>query len=115
MEPLLQVSNISVSFGGLAALNDVSFSVTENEILGVIGPNGAGKSTLFGAICGDVTADTGEIRLNGRMLTGKSSYAIARLGLVRTFQTPRPFSSMTFLENVAVAALSHTGNMRRTG
>jgi branched-chain amino acid transport system ATP-binding protein len=112
MEPLLQVSNISVSFGGLAALNDVSFSVAENEILGVIGPNGAGKSTLFGTICGDVAADTGGIRLNGRTLTGKSSYDIARLGLVRTFQTPRPFSSMTFLENVAVAALSHTGNMK---
>jgi branched-chain amino acid transport system ATP-binding protein len=112
MEPVLQVSNISVAFGGLAALNNVSFSVADNEILGVIGPNGAGKSTLFGAICGDVATSTGEIRLNGRALTGKSSYDIARLGLVRTFQTPRPFSSMTFLENVTVAALSHTSNMK---
>jgi branched-chain amino acid transport system ATP-binding protein len=112
MAPLLQVSDISVSFGGLVALNDVSFSVTENEILGIVGPNGAGKSTLFGAICGDVAAGSGEIRLNGRALNGKSSHDIARLGLVRTFQTPRPFSSMTFLENVAVAALSHTNSMK---
>ena len=100
---LLQVSDISVSFGGLAALNNVSFSVANNEILGIVGPNGAGKSTLFGAICGDVAAGSGEIRLNGRTLNGKSSHDIARLGLVRTFQTPRPFSSMTFLEGVAVA------------
>jgi branched-chain amino acid transport system ATP-binding protein len=112
MEPVLQVSNISVAFGGLTALNDVSFSVAGNEILGIIGPNGAGKSTLFGAICGDVATSAGEIRLNGRALTGKSSYNIARLGLVRTFQTPRPFSSMTFLENVTVAALSHTSNIK---
>jgi branched-chain amino acid transport system ATP-binding protein len=111
MEPVLQASNISVRFGGLAALSDVSFSVAENEILGVVGPNGAGKSTLFGAICGDVATDAGTITLKGRNLGGKSSYDIARLGLVRTFQTPRPFSSMTFLENVTVAALSHTGNM----
>src|ERR1700733_1765295 len=111
MQPLLQVSNVSVRFGGLAALSDVSFSVAENEILGVVGPNGAGKSTLFGAICGDVATDAGTIKLKGQDLSGKSSYDIARLGLVRTFQTPRPFSSMTFLENVTVAALSHTGNM----
>jgi branched-chain amino acid transport system ATP-binding protein len=112
MEPVLQVSNVSVSFGGLAALSNVSFAVAAGEILGVVGPNGAGKSTLFAAICGDVAVDTGEIRLKGHALGGKSSYDVARLGLVRTFQTPRPFSSMTFLENVTVAALSHTGNTK---
>jgi branched-chain amino acid transport system ATP-binding protein len=112
MAPVLQVSNISVSFGGLAALNNVSFSVARNEILGIVGPNGAGKSTLFSTICGDVAASAGEIRFNGLTLTGKSSYQIARLGLVRTFQTPRPFASMTFLENVTVAALSRTSNMK---
>jgi branched-chain amino acid transport system ATP-binding protein len=112
MEPILQISNLSVSFGGLAALNNVSFSVARNQILGIVGPNGAGKSTLFGAICGDVAADAGEIWLNGRPLTGKSSHDIARLGLVRTFQTPRPFASMTFLENVTVAALTYTNDMK---
>jgi branched-chain amino acid transport system ATP-binding protein len=112
MEPVLDVSRVSVSFGGLAALSDVSFSVADREILGVVGPNGAGKSTLFGTICGDVVPGAGQIRLNGHELRGKSSHQIARLGLVRTFQTPRPFSSMTFLENVAVAALTHTNDMK---
>src|ERR1700756_5547354 len=112
MERVLEVSDVSVSFGGLAALRNVSFSVARQEILGVIGPNGAGKSTLFGMICGDISASSGEIRLNGHPLAGKSSHDIARLGLVRTFQTPRPFSSMTFLENVTVAALTHTNNMK---
>jgi branched-chain amino acid transport system ATP-binding protein len=112
MERVLEVSSVSVLFGGLTALSNVSFSVATHEILGVIGPNGAGKSTLFGTICGDITASAGEIRLNGRPLAGKSSHNIARLGLVRTFQTPRPFSSMTFLENVTVAALTHTNNMK---
>ena len=72
MEPILQVSDVSVSFGGLAALNDVSFSVGRNEILGIVGPNGAGKSTLFGVICGDIAANAGEIRLNGQSLAGKT-------------------------------------------
>jgi branched-chain amino acid transport system ATP-binding protein len=112
MEPVLDISGVSVSFGGLAALSDVSFSVANREILGVVGPNGAGKSTLFGTICGDVTPGAGHIRLKGHELNDKSSHQIARLGLVRTFQTPRPFSSMTFLENVAVAALTHTNDMK---
>jgi len=112
MTSVLEVSGVSVSFGGLAALTSVSFSVASREILGVIGPNGAGKSTLFGTICGDIAKTSGEIRLNGHPLVGKSSYDIARLGLVRTFQTPRPFSSMTFLENVTVAALTNTNNMK---
>lgn len=112
MQPILQVSGISVSFGGLAALSDVSFSVARNEILGIVGPNGAGKSTLFGVICGDVAADAGEVQLNGRSLSGRLSHEIARLGLVRTFQTPHPFASMTFLENVTVAALTRTNNMK---
>ena len=112
MDSVLEISGASVSFGGLAALSDVSFSVAAQEILGVVGPNGAGKSTLFGTICGDVTANSGQIRLRGHELGGKSSYQIARLGLVRTFQTPRPFSSMTFLENAAVAALTHTNDMK---
>jgi branched-chain amino acid transport system ATP-binding protein len=112
MEGVLEVSDVSVSFGGLAALSNVSFSVANHEILGVIGPNGAGKSTLFGTICGDIAASSGQVRLKGHPLSGKSSHDIARLGLVRTFQTPRPFSSMTFLENVTVAALTHTNNMK---
>jgi branched-chain amino acid transport system ATP-binding protein len=112
MEPILQVSGVSVSFGGLSALNDVSFAVGRNEILGIVGPNGAGKSTLFGVICGDVIAKAGEVRLNGQSLAGRPAHEIARLGLVRTFQTPRPFASMTFLENVTIAALTGTNDMK---
>lgn len=111
MTPVLQASDISVRFGGLIALNGVSFSVNRNEILGIVGPNGAGKSTLFGVVCGDVAANDGVVRLNGQSLAGKLSHQIARLGLVRTFQTPRPFASMTFHENVAIAALVRTGDM----
>jgi branched-chain amino acid transport system ATP-binding protein len=103
MVGVLEISNVSVSFGGLTAVNNVSFSVGNQEILGVIGPNGAGKSTLFGTVCGDIAANSGQIRLKGQAIGGKSSHQIARLGLVRTFQTPRPFSSMTFLENVKMA------------
>jgi branched-chain amino acid transport system ATP-binding protein len=111
MDTVLNVSNVSVRFGGHAALSEVAFAVTRHEILGVVGPNGAGKSTLFGVICGDVSPRSGEVKLNGSSLIGKSSNAIARIGLVRTFQTPRPFTSMTFLENVTVAALTKVSNI----
>jgi branched-chain amino acid transport system ATP-binding protein len=111
MEPVLQVSSVSVFFGGLTALDDVTFAVGDNEILGIVGPNGAGKSTLFGVICGDIAANAGEVHLNGQLLAGRPSHEIARLGLVRTFQTPRPFASMTFLENVTIAALTRTNDM----
>jgi branched-chain amino acid transport system ATP-binding protein len=108
---ILQVCDISVRFGGLQALAEVSFGVNQGEILGVVGPNGAGKSTLFGVICGDVHADSGTVLLGQQPLTRKSSHEIARLGLVRTFQTPRPFTSMTFLENVTIAALARTNDV----
>lgn len=112
MDAVLHARDVSVRFGGLNALTDVSFSVRKNEILGVVGPNGAGKSTLFGVICGDVNRQDGDIVLNGQSLAGKSSHEIARMGLVRTFQTPRPFTSMTFLENAAIGALTHTADVR---
>jgi branched-chain amino acid transport system ATP-binding protein len=111
MEAILQASDVSVRFGGLIALSGVSFSVSRNEILGIVGPNGAGKSTLFSVICGDITPNVGGVRLNGQSIAGKLSHEIARLGLVRTFQTPRPFSSMTFHENVTIAALTRTHDM----
>jgi branched-chain amino acid transport system ATP-binding protein len=108
--PLLEIVGISRRFGGLLAVDEVSFSVAEGEIVGVVGPNGAGKSTLFGIICGDIRPGSGDVRLAGERLTGLSSDRIARKGLVRTFQTPRPFTSMSFLGNVMVAALSRTGD-----
>lgn len=110
MTALLEISNVSRRFGGLLAVDSVSFDVAEGEIVGVVGPNGAGKSTLFGIVCGDIKPGRGEVRLAGGRLTGLSSDRIARNGLVRTFQTPRPFTSMTFLGNVVVAALARTGD-----
>lgn len=111
MNPILRAENVSVRFGGLQALSDVSFAVAKNEILGVVGPNGAGKSTLFGVICGDVNPDAGMVSLAKKNITGKPSDEIARCGLVRTFQTPRPFTTMTFLENVTLAALTKTNDV----
>jgi branched-chain amino acid transport system ATP-binding protein len=110
MTGLLAIDGISRRFGGLQALADVSFAVDRGEILGIIGPNGAGKSTLFGIICGDIRPDDGTVRLAGERLTGLTSDQVARKGLVRTFQTPRPFVSMSFLDNVTIAALARTGD-----
>jgi branched-chain amino acid transport system ATP-binding protein len=113
VKPLLEIRAVSRRFGGLLAVDDVSFDVAQGEILGVVGPNGAGKSTLFGIVCGDVKPDGGLVQLAGRRLTGRSSDRIAREGLVRTFQTPRPFTSMSFLGNVTVAALARTGDVAK--
>ncbi len=106
MSPLLAVRGVSKSFGGLHAVRAVSFDLSAGEILGIIGPNGAGKSTLFGIIAGQVRPDRGDVVFDGRSIVGLPCEAVARLGLVKTFQTSRPFGTMTFLENVMVGALS---------
>ncbi len=111
MNKFFDVRDISVSFGGLQALSDVSFNVARSEILGIVGPNGAGKSTLFGIICGDIKSASGEVIFEQQKLRSKSSNEIARLGIVRTFQTPRPFASMNFLENVTLGALTRTNRV----
>jgi branched-chain amino acid transport system ATP-binding protein len=113
MSPVLRVEDVSVRFGGLNALIGVSFAVEKNEILGIVGPNGAGKSTLFGVICGDVVPNAGSVVLLDQAISGRMSDDIARRGLVRTFQTPRPFLSMTFQENVTLAALTHTSDVAK--
>jgi len=102
----LSVRQVSRSFGGLQAVNAVSLDVTAGEIVGIIGPNGAGKSTLFGLIAGQVRPDSGTVEFDGQRITGLPVEAVVRRGLVKTFQTSRPFGTMTFLENVMVAALS---------
>ena len=111
MTPLLSVRGVSRAFGGLQALRGVSFDLSEREILGIIGPNGAGKSTLFGVITGYIKPDEGRVRLAGIDITGRRPDQIAHAGLVKTFQTSRPFLSMTFLENVAVGVLARRGTM----
>jgi branched-chain amino acid transport system ATP-binding protein len=102
---LLSVKNVTRLFGGLRAVDGVSFTVEVGEILGLIGPNGAGKTTLINVITGVHPASRGTIRLEGRDITRLKPYRIARLGLARTFQIVQPFPKMTVAENVAAGAL----------
>jgi branched-chain amino acid transport system ATP-binding protein len=102
MAALLEVRNLSKVFGGIIAVDGVSFDVQSGEILAVIGPNGAGKTTLFNLISGLYAPTRGEIHLNGHPLNGLKSNQRAELGLARTFQNLHMFENMTVLENVMV-------------
>lgn len=99
---LLELQNVNRRFGGLQAVSEVSFSVNEGQIKAIIGPNGAGKTTLFNLIAGNLPADSGAIRFQGREISGLKPYQIARLGLSRTYQNLKLFHGMTALENVMV-------------
>lgn len=110
--PLLQVRELSLRFGGVKALEDVSLNVEEGAIVGVMGANGAGKTTLFAAIAGHQRATKGEILLRGRSILGLRPDQICRRGVARTFQTVRPFAGLTVLENVTIAALFGAGRQR---
>jgi branched-chain amino acid transport system ATP-binding protein len=102
--PALEGRNLSKQFGGLRAINDVSFEVPEGSLTALIGPNGAGKTTLFNLITNLFPPDTGEVRFFGKPLANLGLSDIAGLGLLRTFQTARVFPGMTALENVLVGA-----------
>jgi ABC-type branched-subunit amino acid transport system ATPase component len=106
--PLLEVSGLSLSFGGLRVLDGLDLVVGEGEIVSVIGPNGAGKTTLFNVITGVYPPDEGEIAFEGRSILGLDPHRIARRGIARTFQTLRLFLNMTVKENVMAAAYGHT-------
>src|SRR5215831_20512715 len=97
---ILSVDGVSVLFGGVRALDNVTASFGASEIVGIIGPNGAGKTTLLNVICGLNRPDRGDIRLHGTVVTGWKPSRIAGLGLGRTFQTSQLFPGMTVLENV---------------
>lgn len=99
---MLEISNLSKSFGGLQATTDLSFKVGEGEIVSVIGPNGAGKTTLFNQITGVYRPDEGDIRFEGRSLVGMKPHQIVRAGIARTFQNLRLFTNLTVLENVLI-------------
>ena len=101
---VLEVDAVTLKFGGLTALEDVSFHIDEGEILGLIGPNGAGKTTCFNAVTGVYRVTSGDIRFNGDSLTGMKRHKITRKGVARTFQNIRLFKTMTALENVLVGA-----------
>src|SRR5579864_23681 len=100
----LEVDGVSVSFGGLQALNSVSFAVRRGEIVGLIGPNGAGKTTLFNVICGFVTPDKGSIRFEGRMLSRIKPHRLAEMGIARTLQALGLWLGLTVQENVMAGA-----------
>lgn len=112
MSPILSVQGLSKSFGAIHVANDVSFTVTEGEILGVIGPNGAGKTTLFGMLSGHVAPSAGRILFRDRDITELPSQDRARLGIARTYQVPRPFGQMTVFDNLRVAAI-FAGGMKQ--
>ena len=95
MSAVLEVRNLKKSFGGIVAVDDVSFDVHEGEILGIIGPNGSGKSTLFNCILGQLHPSGGEVRLDGRAVTGMRPCDLNRLGVSRTFQLLQVFPELT--------------------
>jgi len=101
-DALVEVKNLTIKFGGLVALDDVSFTIKRGEILGLIGPNGAGKTTCFNAMTGVYKPTSGQVLLEGHVLNGMKQHKITRAGLARTFQNIRLFGEMTALENVAV-------------
>jgi branched-chain amino acid transport system ATP-binding protein len=103
---VLEVDGLTKAFGGVHAVNRVSFSVAAGELLALVGPNGAGKTTCFNMLNGQIRPDAGEVRLNGTSLRGKSPRHVWRLGVGRTFQITQTFGSMTVLENIQMVLLS---------
>ena len=106
---LLEVEGLTKRFGGITAVDGLSFTIEEGEWVGLIGPNGSGKTTLFSLLSGVERPDGGQIRLDGRSLVGLDPAQIYHLGLVRGFQVPRLFSGMDVLENMLVAEKDHPG------
>lgn len=102
---MLELVDVSVSFGGLKALDGLSFSVNSGEILGMIGPNGSGKSTAFNVITGTLKSNAGSVTFQGEDITGLPSHRVAHKGIARTFQVVKPFPHLTALENVLVGRL----------
>lgn len=101
---LLTLEHVTKRFGGLVAVDDVSFTLEEGEVLGLIGPNGAGKTTLFNSISGTYTPNEGTITFGGQSITGLQPHVICGLGLVRTFQIVKPFAALSVVDNVKVGA-----------
>ena len=112
-EPILQVKNVNKAFGGVQALMNLSFSVSEGEIFGVIGPNGSGKTTLINCITGFIKMDSGKVFYRDREITGGAPHKIANLGITRTFQIMRPYYSLPAYKNLIVPLFSPRA--KRTG
>ena len=101
---ILEIAGLSKSFGSVRAADNIVLAVRAGEALGIIGPNGAGKSSLFNLITGDLKADAGEIRLNGKDVTRSAPYERCRMGIARSYQIPHPFENLTVFENLLVGA-----------
>jgi branched-chain amino acid transport system ATP-binding protein len=111
MATVLEVEGLAKHFGGIAAVDGVSFSVEEGEILGIIGPNGCGKSTLFNCILGQLAPSEGRVKLDGADVTGLSPEAMNKRGVSRTFQLLQVFPELTVRENLILAGQEHQGTM----
>ena len=111
MTVVLEVRDLAKSFGGVRAVNGVSFDVHEGEILGLIGPNGSGKSTLFNCILGQLEPTGGEVKVDGKTITGKRPSELNRLGIGRTFQLLQIFPQLSVRENLILAGQEHKGSM----
>jgi len=111
MSALLEVQGVSRTFGATRAVDNISFAVRPGELLGLIGPNGAGKSTLFNLIAGVMPPSGGKIVLDGTDVTGSKSYDMARAGVARTFQIPKPYRQLSVIENVMISAFLRQRSM----
>ena len=111
MSPVLAVRDLKKSFGGIVAVDGVSFDVHDGEILGIIGPNGSGKSTLFNCILGQLRPTAGDVQLDGRAVTGLRPCDLNRLGVSRTFQLLQIFPQLSVRDNLILAGQEHRGNM----
>jgi branched-chain amino acid transport system ATP-binding protein len=103
--PLLEVKGLSKRFGGFVALDGIDLEVHEGERLGLIGPNGSGKSTLVNCVCGTLANETGSVRFAGQLLDGVAAHKRTHMGLARSFQLPRPFMSLTVMDNLRIPLL----------
>ena len=106
---LLDLDNVSIVFGGLRAVSNLSMHIDEHELIGLIGPNGAGKTTAFNLITGVYVTTEGDITFNGVRINGKKSYQVTQLGMARTFQNIRLFSELPVIDNVKIAYHMHIG------
>jgi branched-chain amino acid transport system ATP-binding protein len=105
MSPLLQIKGLSKRFGGFVALDGIDLDVQPGERLGLIGPNGSGKSTLVNCVCGTLSNETGSVHFAGHPLDGMAAHRRTHMGLARSFQLPRPFTSLTVMDNLRIPLL----------
>jgi branched-chain amino acid transport system ATP-binding protein len=111
-DALLQVESLGKRFGGFVALDDINLSVAQGERVGLIGPNGSGKSTLVNCMCGTLQNETGHVQFDGHAMNGLSAHERTHLGMARSFQLPRPFTTLSVAENLRIPLL-YTAHIRR--